>query len=108
MERRETHRVLVGRTTPRKRKQNPSRRPVIASMRTASACSQYFKCLYSSLSLRMTGENLPRNLPVINQPEEVVLARLQYSHGNDKWVNRASDENSNQLHILIKPMLDQL
>ena len=52
--------------------------------------------LDESPSLRMPGENLPRH-----------LASLQYSHDNDKWVNRARDKNSNQLHVLLKPMLDQ-
>jgi hypothetical protein len=37
----------------------------------------------------------------------VVLASLQYSEGNDRWVNRAKDESSNKLHGLIKPMLEQ-
>jgi hypothetical protein len=46
-------------------------------------------------------------MPAINQPEEVILACLQYSQGNDRWVNRAKDESSNKLHVLIKPMLEQ-
>ena len=50
---------------------------------------------------------MPSTLPVVNQPEEVFLASLQYSPGNDKWVDRARDEDSNQLHVLLKPMLDQ-
>ena len=50
---------------------------------------------------------LPPTMPTINQPEEVILACLQYSKGNDKWVNRAKDESSNKLHVLIKPMLEQ-
>ena len=35
------------------------------------------------------------------------MASLQYSKGNDRWVNRAKDESSNKLHVLIKPMLEQ-
>jgi hypothetical protein len=46
-------------------------------------------------------------LPVVNQQEEVVLASLQYSPGNDKWMDGARDYESNQLHVLLKPMLDQ-
>ena len=46
-------------------------------------------------------------MPTIDQPEEVILASLQYSQGNDRWVNRAKDESSNKLHVLIKPMLEQ-
>ena len=49
----------------------------------------------------------PGLLQTITQPEEVTLASLQYSPGNDKWVDRAKDENSNKLHVLIKPMLEQ-
>jgi hypothetical protein len=37
----------------------------------------------------------PPNMPTIDQPEEVILASLQYTQGNDK------------LHVLIKPMLEQ-
>jgi hypothetical protein len=48
---------------------------------------------------------LPR--PTINQPNEVILASLKYSQGNDRWVNRAKGESSNKLHVLIKPMLEQ-
>jgi hypothetical protein len=43
-------------------------------------------------------------MPTINQPEEVNLDSLQYSEGNDRWVNRAKDESSNKF---IKPMLEQ-
>jgi hypothetical protein len=32
---------------------------------------------------------------------------LQFSEGNDKWVNRAKDENLSKLHVLIKSMLEQ-
>ena len=49
----------------------------------------------------------PPTMPTIDQPKEVILARLQYSKGNDKWVNRAKDESSNKLHVLIMPMLEQ-
>ena len=51
--------------------------------------------------------NQSRHLDNINQPEEVIPASLQYSKGNDKWVNRAKDECCNKLHVLIKPMLEQ-
>ena len=43
----------------------------------------------------------------MDQPEEVLLASLVYSLRNNKWVDRAKDNNANQLHVLIKPMLDQ-
>ena len=46
-------------------------------------------------------------MPTIDLPEDVILASLHYSAGNDKWVNRAKDESSNKLHVLIKPMLEQ-
>jgi hypothetical protein len=46
-------------------------------------------------------------LPTIDLPEDVILASLQYSEGNNKWVDRAKDERSNKLHVLIKPMLEQ-
>jgi hypothetical protein len=46
-------------------------------------------------------------MPTIDQPEEAILASLQYSQGNNRWVNRAKDESSNKLHVLIKPMLEQ-
>jgi hypothetical protein len=49
---------------------------------------------------------LPPTMPTIDQPEEVILARLQYSKGNKK-VNRAKDESSNKLHVVIKPMLEK-
>jgi hypothetical protein len=49
----------------------------------------------------------PPYMPTIDQPEEVILASLQYSQGNDKCVNRAKDESTNKLHVLIKPMLEQ-
>ena len=51
--------------------------------------------------------NQSRHLDNINQPEEVIPASLQYSKGNDKWVNRAKDECCNKLHVLINPMLEQ-
>jgi hypothetical protein len=50
---------------------------------------------------------LPAPLPVFDQPEEVVLASLQYSHCDDLWVDRVRDENGNQLHVFLKPMLEQ-
>ena len=43
----------------------------------------------------------------LSLPEEVTLASLVYSRGNNTWVNRANDEGANMLHVLIKPMLDQ-
>ena len=46
-------------------------------------------------------------MPTINLPEDVILASLQYSEGNDRWVNRAKDKSSNKLHVIIKPMLEQ-
>ena len=49
----------------------------------------------------------PPTVPTIDLPEDVILASLHYSAGNDKWVNRAKDESSNKLHVLIKPMLEQ-
>jgi hypothetical protein len=49
----------------------------------------------------------PPTMPTFDQPKEAVLASLQYSEGNDRWVNRAKDENSNKLHVLIKHMLEQ-
>jgi hypothetical protein len=51
-------------------------------------------------------KSLP-TMPTIDQPNEVILASLQYHEGNDRWVNRAKDENSNKLHVIIKPMLEQ-
>ena len=51
--------------------------------------------------------NHSKHLDNINQPEEVILASLKYSKGNDKWVHRAKDECCNKLHVLIKPMLEQ-
>jgi hypothetical protein len=50
---------------------------------------------------------MPTALTAFDQPKEVVLASLQYSPGNDRWVERARDEDSNKLHVLIKPMLEQ-
>jgi hypothetical protein len=50
----------------------------------------------------------PPTVPTIDQPREVILASLQYSEGNNRWVNRAKNESSNKLHILIKLMLEQL
>jgi hypothetical protein len=49
----------------------------------------------------------PPTMATINLPEDVILASLQYSEGNDRWVNRAKDESSNKLHFLIKPMVEQ-
>ncbi len=49
----------------------------------------------------------PPTMPIIDLPEDVILASLQYSEGNKRWVNRAKDESSNKLHVLIKPMLEQ-
>ena len=46
-------------------------------------------------------------MPTIDLPKDVILASLQYCEGNDKWVDRAKDENSNKLHVLIKPILEQ-
>ena len=43
----------------------------------------------------------------IDQPEEVLLASLVYSPGNNKWVDRAKDNDANQQHVHIKPMVDQ-
>jgi hypothetical protein len=34
----------------------------------------------------------PPTMPTIYQPKEVILASLQNSEGNDRWVNRAKDE----------------
>ena len=45
--------------------------------------------------------------PALSLPEEVTLASLVYSKGNNKWVDRANDEGANKLYVLIKPMLDQ-
>ena len=56
---------------------------------------------------RKSREKPSRHLHIINQPEEVILASLQYSQGNDRWVIRAKDESSNKLHVLISPMLEQ-
>jgi hypothetical protein len=55
-----------------------------------------------------TGPNKTQpTMPTINLPEDVILASLQYSEGNDRWVDRAKDESSNKLHVLIKPMQEQ-
>ena len=53
------------------------------------------------------GSLLSPTMPTIDLPEDVILASLQNSEGNDRWVNRAKDKNSNKLHVLIKPMLEQ-
>ena len=45
--------------------------------------------------------------PALSLPEEVTLASLVYSKGNNKWVDRAKDDGANKLYVLIKPMLDQ-
>ena len=37
----------------------------------------------------------------------MTLVSLQNSHGNVRWVDRAKDESSNKLHMLVKPMLEQ-
>ena len=42
-----------------------------------------------------------------HQAERVKSPSLVYSKGNNKWVDRAKDEWANNLHVLIKPMLDQ-
>ena len=45
--------------------------------------------------------------PALSLPEEVTLASLVYSKGNNKWVDGAKDEGANKLYVLIEPMLDQ-
>ena len=111
MIRKETHRVVVERRPPRRR-QRPRRRlatasasPASASASPSSACRRRTR-LTGAQASALALSSLHQQCPPY-QPKEVILASLQYSEGNNRWVNRAKDESSNKLHALFKPMLEQ-
>ena len=48
-----------------------------------------------------------KNVELTRQPEEISLYSLVFDKHNKKWKESPNDESSNQIHVIIKPQLDQ-
>ena len=52
-----------------------------------------------------TATNPNTSLPALFQPREAELASLRFCNASSRWVDRAKEEDGNNLHVIIKPEL---